>query len=66
MDELLHRVMPHSLEAEQAVLGAMFLDAQRIPDVIRVLQLSDFYQESRCGSRTGSDCAACRARCQEE
>ena len=46
MDELLSRVMPHSLEAEQAVLGAMFLDAQRIPDVIKALKLSDFYLES--------------------
>ena len=46
MDELLSRAMPHSLEAEQAVLGAMFLDAARIPDVIKLLKLSDFYLES--------------------
>ena len=46
MDELLSRVMPHSLEAEQAVLGAMFLDASRIPDVIKELKRADFYLES--------------------
>ncbi|MCL2563253.1 MAG: replicative DNA helicase [Oscillospiraceae bacterium] len=46
MDELLSRVMPHSLEAEQAVLGAMFLDAQRIPDVIKLVKRADFYLEA--------------------
>ena len=46
MDELLGRAMPHSLEAEQAVLGAMFLDARCVPDVIRALQRSDFYLEA--------------------
>ena len=46
MYELLGRGMPHSLEAEQAVLGAMFLDAKRIPDVIRALRPADFYLET--------------------
>ncbi len=29
MDELLYRQMPHSLEAEQAVLGSMLIDCAR-------------------------------------
>ncbi|MEL4106178.1 replicative DNA helicase [Oscillospiraceae bacterium WX1] len=43
MDELLGRQMPHSIEAEQAVLGAMLLDARCIGDVVGVLKPSDFY-----------------------
>ncbi|UOO38783.1 replicative DNA helicase [Oscillospiraceae bacterium CM] len=35
--------MPHSIEAEQAVLGAMLLDARCIGDVVGVLKPSDFY-----------------------
>jgi len=43
MDELLTRQMPHSLEAEQAVLGAMLIDADCIKDVMDKLQPEDFY-----------------------
>ncbi len=43
MDELLHRQMPQSLEAEQAVLGAMLIDSRCINDVIGVLQPDEFY-----------------------
>ncbi len=42
-DELLARQMPHSLEAEQAVLGAMLIDADCIKDVMDKLQPEDFY-----------------------
>ena len=42
-DELLARQMPHSLEAEQAALGAMLIDADCIKDVIDKLQPEDFY-----------------------
>jgi replicative DNA helicase len=35
--------MPHSVEAEQAVLGAMMIDARRIPDVLSELRPEDFY-----------------------
>ena len=31
-DELLYRQMPHSLEAEQAVLGSMLIDADCVKD----------------------------------
>ena len=33
MDELLSRAMPHSPEAEQAVLGSMLIDADCVKDV---------------------------------
>ncbi len=44
MDEaLLARQAPHSLEAEQSVLGAMLIDSRCIPDVIGMLRPEDFY-----------------------
>ena len=43
MDELLGRAMPHSPEAEQAVLGSMLIDADCIKDVMDRLQTQDFY-----------------------
>ena len=43
MDELLSRQMPHSPQAEQAVLGSMLIDADCIKDVMDQLQPDDFY-----------------------
>ena len=37
------RTVPFSLEAEQSVLGAMFLDKDCIPDAIEILKGDDFY-----------------------
>lgn len=46
--ELLTRQMPHSLEAEQAVLGSMLIDSRCVPDVIGILKPEDFYlQQNR-------------------
>ena len=42
-EEILSRQMPHSLEAEQAALGAMLIDAGCINDVMDKLQPEDFY-----------------------
>ena len=42
-DLLLGRQMPHSLEAEQAVLGSMLIDAGCVKDVMDKLQPQDFY-----------------------
>ncbi|MBR3561630.1 MAG: replicative DNA helicase [Oscillospiraceae bacterium] len=42
-EELLYRQMPHSLEAEQAVLGSMLIDASCIKDVMEKLRPDDFY-----------------------
>ncbi len=43
MDELLSRQMPHSVEAEQAVLGSMLIDARSVPEVVEALRGEDFY-----------------------
>ena len=43
MDELLLRQMPHSPQAEQAVLGSMLIDSNCIKDVMDQLQPGDFY-----------------------
>ena len=43
MDELLSRQLPHSVEAEQAVLGAMLIDARCVPTVIEHLRPEDFF-----------------------
>lgn len=46
MNELFQLKTPHSAEAEQAVLGAMLIDAACIPDVIQKAKSEDFYLES--------------------
>ena len=43
MEELLVRQMPHSPQAEQAVLGSMLIDADCVKDVMDQLQPDDFY-----------------------
>ena len=43
MDELNNLTMPHSVEAEQAVLGSMLIDERCVPDVISRLDPDDFY-----------------------
>ncbi len=43
MDELISRQMPHSVEAEQAVLGSVLIDERCIPQVIEALAPEDFY-----------------------
>ena len=42
-DQLLLRQMPHSVEAEQAVLGSMLIDSRCVPEVIDQLRPDDFY-----------------------
>ena len=43
MDDLLHRQIPHSIEAEQSVIGAMLIDSRCVGDVIGILKADDFY-----------------------
>lgn len=43
MDELLSRQVPHSAEAEQAVLGSILIDERCVPRVIEHLKPEDFY-----------------------
>ena len=43
MEELLSRQMPHSTEAEQAVLGSILIDSRCVSDIVGVLKADDFY-----------------------
>ena len=43
MADLLEKVMPHALEAEQSVLGSMLIDNRCVSDVVCILQPADFY-----------------------
>lgn len=45
MNELFEQKTPHSAEAEQAVLGAMLIDAVCIPDVLQKARAEDFYSQ---------------------
>ena len=44
-EELLSRQVPHSLEAEQSVLGAILIDSRCIMDVVGILKPTDFYMQ---------------------
>ncbi len=47
MDEgLIKRVLPHSVEAEQAVIGAMLMDADAITTASEIIYKDDFYQSA--------------------
>jgi len=43
MDELFELRVPHSAEAEQAVIGSMLIDPACIPDVLQRARTDDFY-----------------------
>lgn len=43
MDDLLGRQAPHSLEAEQSVLGSMLIDSRCVNEVIGLVRPEDFY-----------------------
>ena len=42
-EELLSRQLPHSLEAEQAVLGSMLIDSRCVAEVIGMVRPDDFF-----------------------
>ncbi|MBR1565620.1 MAG: replicative DNA helicase, partial [Oscillospiraceae bacterium] len=42
-EEVRGRVMPHSIEAEQSVIGAMLMDADAIEIASEILREDDFY-----------------------
>ena len=42
-EELLSRQLPHSLEAEQSVLGSMLIDSRCVAEVIGILRPDDFF-----------------------
>ena len=45
LSSVLGRQVPHSVENEQALLGALILDSERIGDVSSVISSDDFYVE---------------------
>ena len=42
-EDLLSRQLPHSTEAEQAVLGSILIDSECLPQVVELLKPEDFY-----------------------
>ncbi len=47
-EELLSRQAPHSLEAEQAVLGSILIDSKCLIDIVGIVRPEDFYlQQNR-------------------
>ena len=49
MDELFGRQMPHSVEAEQAVLGSLLIEPRYAAQVISVLKPEEFYTDVNRG-----------------
>lgn len=45
-EDILGRQAPHSLEAEQSVLGSMLIDSRCVNDVIGLLRPDDFYLQA--------------------
>ncbi|MCD6238132.1 MAG: replicative DNA helicase [Thermotogae bacterium] len=45
-EELVKKIPPQNLDAEQALLGAMFIDPSIIADVMEICTVNDFYSES--------------------
>lgn len=43
-DTTIRRIMPHSIEAEETVIGAMIMDRDAIVTSMEILQSDDFYQ----------------------
>ena len=48
-EALLKRVLPHSIEAEQSVIGAMIMDKDAIVAASEIITEDDFYSK-QCGA----------------
>ena len=46
MAELLQRIPPHNIEAEQSVLGSMLIDAEAVSEASGALKGEDFYSDA--------------------
>ncbi len=46
VEGLMKKVPPQNLDAEQALLGAMFIDPSVVADVMEICSVNDFYSES--------------------
>ena len=42
-DDIISRVMPHSLEAERSVLGTMLIDPEAVETAFESVKEEDFY-----------------------
>lgn len=51
--EMMGKVPPHSLEAEQSALGAMILDKDAVTEVVELITDEDFYKEAHKAIFTG-------------
>ena len=40
------RILPHSIEAEEAVLGCMLINTNAVPKAIQILEKNSFYEEN--------------------
>ena len=45
-EDLFSRQAPHSLEAEQSVLGSMLIDSRCVSDVVGIVRPEDFYLQT--------------------
>ena len=56
MDEaVIKRIMPHSTEAEQAVIGAMLMNKEAILTASEMITGEDFYPFPNTGGKTEED-----------
>ena len=44
-ENVIKRILPHSLEAEQAVIGSMLMDTEAVTVVAEILTKNDFYSK---------------------
>ena len=45
-EQMIKRILPHSTEAEQSVIGAMLLDQEAIITASEILVAEDFYNQN--------------------
>ena len=55
-DALIKRVMPHSIEAEQSVVGAMLMDRDAVTTASELISGNDFYQSTALSLRPWWSC----------
>ena len=41
-----YKIMPHNIEAEQALLGCILIDVQSQGDILGLMKESDFYTDA--------------------
>ena len=41
-----YKIMPHNIEAEQALLGCILLDVQIQPEILGTMDATDFYSDA--------------------